>query len=167
MMSWICFCTSLVKRLVVDVSLHSWTTFGLLTMLIKTDSENVKIKLQVKWQKAYFIVMMIGTCPLWYTSVTEISFQVMYSLVLNYDSGKWNENMGKWFLLKKNDPWMMQIYQNILSGIPNICFAFCSSPVTFLKAKWAFAITWCRSSVNFSHFNLLLWNRLVKWTETW
>ena len=83
-MSWIWFCTSLVKRLVVDVSLHSWTTFGLLTMLIKTDSENVKIKLLVKWQKAYFIVMMIGTCPLWYTSVTEISFQVMYSLVLNY-----------------------------------------------------------------------------------
>ena len=32
------------------------------------------------------IVMMIGTCPLWYTSVTEILFQVMYSLVLNYDS---------------------------------------------------------------------------------
>ena len=32
--------------------------------------------------------MMIGTCPLWYTSVTEILFQVMYSLVLNYDSAK-------------------------------------------------------------------------------
>jgi hypothetical protein len=31
------------------------------------------------------IVMMIGTCPLWYTPVTEILFQVMYSLVLNYD----------------------------------------------------------------------------------
>ena len=42
------------------------------------------IKLLVKWQKVYFIVMMIGTCPLWYTPVTEILFQVMYSLVLNY-----------------------------------------------------------------------------------
>ena len=33
---------------------------------------------------------------------------------------------------------------------------------TFPKAKWAFVITWRPSS-----FNLLLWNRLVKWTETW
>ena len=31
---------------------------------------------------------------------------------------------------------------------------------------WAFAITWRPSSVNFSHFNLLLWNPLAKWTET-
>ena len=35
------------------------------------------------------------------------------------------------------------------------------------KAMWAFAITWPPSSVNFSHFNLLLLNRLAKWTETW
>ena len=35
---------------------------------------------------------------------------------------------------------------------------------------WAFGITGrlvcCLSSVNFSHFNLLLWNHLAKWTET-
>jgi hypothetical protein len=36
-----------------------------------------------------------------------------------------------------------------------------------LKAMWAFAITWRPSSVNFSHFNLLLWNPSAKWTETW
>jgi hypothetical protein len=35
-------------------------------------------------------------------------------------------------------------------------------------AMWTFAITWRPSSVvNFSHFNLLLWNLLAKWTETW
>jgi len=28
------------------------------------------------------------------------------------------------------------------------------------KAKWAFVFTWPPSSVNFSHFNLLLWNPL-------
>jgi hypothetical protein len=32
--------------------------------------------------------------------------------------------------------------------------------------RWAFAITWRPSSVNFSHFNLLLWNPSAKWTET-
>ena len=32
---------------------------------------------------------------------------------------------------------------------------------------WAFAITWHVSSVNFKHFNLLIWNCLAKWTETW
>ena len=35
------------------------------------------------------------------------------------------------------------------------------------KTMWAFAITWGLSSVNLSHFNLLLWNLLAKWTETW
>jgi hypothetical protein len=35
--------------------------------------------------------------------------------------------------------------------------------LTLPKAKWAFAITWRPSFVNFSHFDLLLWNRLFKW----
>jgi hypothetical protein len=35
---------------------------------------------------------------------------------------------------------------------------------TFYLTRWAFAITWRPSSVNFSHFNLLLWNPLAKWT---
>jgi hypothetical protein len=39
--------------------------------------------------------------------------------------------------------------------------------ITLPKAMWAFAITWRLSSVNFSHFNLLLWNPSVKWSETW
>ena len=39
--------------------------------------------------------------------------------------------------------------------------------LTLPKAMWAFAITWHPSSVNFSHFNLLLWNPSAKWTETW
>jgi hypothetical protein len=39
--------------------------------------------------------------------------------------------------------------------------------LTLPKAMWAFAITWHPSSVNFSHFNLLLWNPSAKWSETW
>ena len=39
--------------------------------------------------------------------------------------------------------------------------------LTLPKAIWAFAITWHPSSVNFSHFNLLIWNPSAKWTETW
>ena len=35
------------------------------------------------------------------------------------------------------------------------------------RAMWAFAITWRPSSVNLSHFNLLLWYPQVKWSETW
>jgi hypothetical protein len=36
-----------------------------------------------------------------------------------------------------------------------------------VAAMWAFAITWRPSSVNVSHFNLLLWNLSAKWTEIW
>ena len=45
-----------------------------------------------------------------------------------------------------------------------IMYIFFSSPC---HEKWAFAITWHPSSVNFSHFNLLLWNPSAIWTETW
>jgi hypothetical protein len=34
--------------------------------------------------------------------------------------------------------------------------------LTLPKAMWGFAITWHQSSVNFSHFNLLLWNPSAK-----
>ena len=37
------------------------------------------------------------------------------------------------------------------------------------RVMWAIAITWRPSSsvVNFSHFNLLLWNHMTDWKQTW
>jgi hypothetical protein len=49
--------------------------------------------------------------------------------------------------------------------IKKIMFMFFSSPCQ--RQYELFAITCRPSSVNFSHFNLLLWNPLAKWTETW
>jgi hypothetical protein len=43
-------------------------------------------------------------------------------------------------------------------------FAYVIFGLTLPKAMWAFAITWRPSSVNLSHFNLLLWNPSAKWT---
>jgi len=37
--------------------------------------------------------------------------------------------------------------------------------LTLPKAKWILAITCRPSSINFSYFNLLLWNPSAKWTE--
>ena len=34
------------------------------------------------------------------------------------------------------------------------------------RVMWGIAITWC-PSVNFSYFNLLLWNNWTKWNQTW
>ena len=49
-----------------------------------------------------------------------------------------------------------------------------SSPVIFLAHLAKGHVSFChhlasvvRPSVNFSHFNLLLWNRLAKWKQTW
>jgi hypothetical protein len=54
------------------------------------------------------------------------------------------------------------------------CLSFCqflplccpSFDLQILITLWAFAITWRPPSVSFSHFNVLLHNRLSKWTET-
>ena len=58
-------------------------------------------------------------------------------------------------------PWVKRTGRRI------IAFRLTKIHQKVLFAMWAFAITWCLSSVNFSDLNLLLWNRLAKWTETW
>ena len=46
-------------------------------------------------------------------------------------------------------------YHNLYIKTPCLMRPF---QLTLPRAMWAFAITWHPSSVNFSHFNLLLWN---------
>jgi hypothetical protein len=53
------------------------------------------------------------------------------------------------------------IFPKYLSNINY--FSSFSSPGR--KSMWAFAITWCLSSVNISNLNLLLWNWFAKWTK--
>ena len=50
--------------------------------------------------------------------------------------------------------------QNVLFIISSPCH---SGNVSYCH----YLVRQCRPSVNFSHFNLLLWNPLAKWTETW
>ena len=52
-----------------------------------------------------------------------------------------------------------------------VCVMFCRSFLSFLvhldqRSRWTIAITWRSSSVNFSHFKLLLRNHWANWNQT-
>ena len=70
---------------------------------------------------------------------------------------------GKQFLLLIRHPRVAHIIKSWLIPLCANKYIF-RSP--YQKDRWALAITCSISSVNLSNLNLLLWNRLAKWTET-
>ena len=81
--------------------------------------------------------------------------------ILAWDpSGK----MTIWFFLRYFKlGWTQTVHALSLDGVFQI-FLFL---VHQDRSRWTIAITWHPSSVNFSHFKLLLWNHWANWNQTY